>query len=404
MTAKRKTIYIVWNYLRWGGAQIYFLAIIKIAREEWNVVVILPKGSSEEFMGFLDELEVEYRFLDHAIDLEAPTSFKNKFSRQLLRIRSEISMFRALRKLGINGNVVHIEVAPWQSWQLLTALILSGAHVFVTLHTFRLEAAFLKKAIWKARMKFLSRLPRFHVFTSNVYAKDQYRGWFTPGFEDDISVTYTAVNPTEIEEASNANAGMAIRKQFDIPPEAKVILTVGQFIDLKGRWVLLEAATEVTKVNTDVFFVWLMQDPMDNETKVKVEQYGLAKRFLPITSTQVGNRQKILEFFTMADIFVLPSYLEGLPIALLEAMALRIPSVSTNVYAIPEAIKDNLTGLLIEPGRSDQLSTAILRLLNDKDLCRSLAEKGSHHVLHTFDERDAAKTVLAAYRNSIGSK
>jgi glycosyltransferase involved in cell wall biosynthesis len=105
----------------------------------------------------------------------------------------------------------------------------------------------------------------------------------------------------------------------------------------------------------------------------------------------------VLRFFNVADIFALPSYVEGLPIALLEAMSIGLPSISTNVFAIPEAVIDMKTGLLIEPGRSDQLAAAILKLKREPDLYDRLRTEGTSFVLENFDERDAARKVIDAY-------
>ena len=97
----------------------------------------------------------------------------------------------------------------------------------------------------------------------------------------------------------------------------------------------------------------------------------------------------------------MPSFVEGLPIALLEAMALRRPSISTNVYAIPEAVKDRETGILIDAGDSKALADAILLLKDDVELRESLADAGREFVLRNFDERDAAAKAIAAYEESL---
>ena len=109
----------------------------------------------------------------------------------------------------------------------------------------------------------------------------------------------------------------------------------------------------------------------------------------------------MLSFFRVADAFALPSYVEGLPIALLEAMALERPSISTNVYAIPEAVKDNETGLLIEAGDAHGLADAILKLKSDPTLRARLGADGRRFVIEHFDERDAAATAIAAYEDAL---
>ena len=77
----------------------------------------------------------------------------------------------------------------------------------------------------------------------------------------------------------------------------------------------------------------------------------------PMSATE---RFDVLTFFRIADVFALPSFIEGLPITLLETMGLGICSISTNINAIPEAIKNMETGILIESGNSKELTEAIL--------------------------------------------
>jgi glycosyltransferase involved in cell wall biosynthesis len=117
-----------------------------------------------------------------------------------------------------------------------------------------------------------------------------------------------------------------------------------------------------------------------------------------LLSEDVGkDRESVLKFFRIADVFALPSYIEGVPISLLEAMSLGIPSISTNVYGIPEAIINEKTGLMIEPGRAQDLAAAVLRLFHDAGLRERLANAGRQHAVANFDERDAARIAVSEY-------
>ena len=182
-----------------------------------------------------------------------------------------------------------------------------------------------------------------------------------------------------------------------------VILCVGQFVDRKGRWVFLDAAEKVIESTSDVAFVWLTPQMPSEQDQERIDAYGLGDNFRLVHSATLGkDRLDVLRFFRVADAFALPSYVEGLPIALLEAMALERPSISTNVYAIPEAVKHMETGILIEPGDSEALADAILKLKNDPTLRAKLGAEGRKFVLENFDERDAAATAIAAYEEALG--
>lgn len=398
---RRPQIVFVWNYLNWGGAQIYFLAVMKIARSDWDITVLLPKGSSAEFLGFLDGLNVTYEFLDHHIESGSADTVYEKLRRQFRRFRSEAEIFRRLYRYDHRRTVIHIECSPWQSWQLYLALSFIGANVFATLHNSLRDGGSLRQFLWKTRLKFVSLLPGFHIFTSNRDTKERFKGWFLDRFHRTIRVTYTCVDPVQIEAASQKDRD-EIRAKFGVDPTDLIILSVGQFIDRKGRWVLLDAARISIAADPRLKFLWLMPSKIDDQEAERIAEYGLGEKFRPILSADAGkNRIEILEFFRVADIFVLPSFVEGLPIALLEAMALGIPAISTDVYAIPEAVKQGETGILVPPGDADELAARILELAADSDLRSVLSRSGREFVLANFDERVAARTILRSYKRAL---
>lgn len=399
MDKVRKKIIFLWNYLEWGGAQIYFLAIMKEARDDWDIVVVLPKRSSPEILRFIEQAGGRYEFLEHHFDSESADSIARKLQRQYRRIRVEVESFKHLMRYDLRQNILHIEIAPWQSWILLTALALRGANVFATLHNALPKVSVWRETIWKLRLQFVSRLPGFHVFTSNKDAKNKLRGLVDEKFWNHIRVTYTCVNPSEIDEVKMSSSKAEFRERFGISEDKFVVLCVGQFIDRKGRWVFLEAAKLTAAQDRDIQFVWLSPTPVTDEDRVRLDAYGLGDRFRFVLSETLGStHMDVLRFFRIADVFALPSFVEGLPIALLEAMALEIPSISTNVYAIPEAVKHSETGMLIEAGDADALADAIIHLRQDEELRSRLAKNASDLVLRNFDERVASRTALAAYK------
>ena len=400
---KRYRLVYVWNYLSWGGAQIYFLSIMKIARQAWDILVILPEASSPEIVRYLDELGIEYRFVPYHLDFDPAPTLNRKISRQLNRVKIEYRTYAALREFDVRDTVFHIETAPWQSVAFLSAMAMRGAKVFVTLHNFLPDAPAWRKAIWKSRLQIVSRLPGLNFFASNNDTRNRLRGWVSDRFWDRIRVTFTAVDPKQIAEASEAPFDRAqTLSTHGVSTGDFVVLCVGQFIDRKGRWVFLDAARRVIASRDDISFVWLTPQMPSAEDQKRIADFDLGDRFHLVLSETVGKeRIDVLRFFRIADVYTLPSYVEGLPIALLEAMALRRPSISTNVYAIPEAVKDQETGILIEAGDAGALADAILKLKDDPALRERLAENGRAHVLASFDERDAAAKAIGAYEEAM---
>jgi glycosyltransferase involved in cell wall biosynthesis len=398
-----RRIKFVWNYLDWGGANVYLLAIMKEALGTWHMEVLLPVGSSQDILDMISAVGVPHRLIDASLDKAPAPTLARKLQRQWRRIRAEIVTYRELKSDGLEDLIVHCELAPWQSWIFYWLLCRKGAQVFVTMHNALPDQPRWRELVWRTRLRFLSRTNGFHIFPSNQHAKDGLRGWVYQAFWQKIPVTYTCVNPEEIAAAMESPFDHeAVRRQFGIPEDAFVVLTVGQFIDRKGRWTLLEAAKKVIGNNEQVFFVWVTPElPIERDTQ-RVESYGLGDHFRLIRSRELGDeRIDVLRFYRVADAFALPSFVEGLPIALLEAMAMELPVVSTNVYGIPEAVEDGKTGLLIDAGAADALAARVLELLNDAGLRERLGKSANQLVLNKFDERVAARTALEHYQMAL---
>lgn len=388
-----------WNYLEWGGAQIYFLGIMKLASSSWDLTVLLPRDSHPNLLGFLDREGIRYEFLERHSDLRYAPTIRRKLERRWRNVLSEVEIYRYLRRFDLRDCVLHIEAAPWQSSILLTALAARGANIFVTFHNALPRAGAIRELLWKIRIGLVSRLPRWHVFTSNQNTKEQFRRWFSEAFWRTIKVTYTTVNPPEINSVLESGPSKTeIRAQLGIGSQRFVVVCLGQFIDRKGRWDFLEAAKLVCSVRDDIDFLWMTSSPISRIEEDRIRSFALEGRFELVPSDKLGKeREHVLAFYTVADVYALPSHVEGLPIALLEAMAMGVPSISTNVYAIPEAVQHEETGLLIEPGHPKQLAEAILRLYSDKELRTRIGSCGRKYVLANFDERVASQIAIDAY-------
>lgn len=395
-SSKKRRLIFLWPYVEWGGAQVYMMAIMKEAREDWDIVVALPRASSLEMIGFLEQIGVKYDLFDFQTDSRPATTLVRKLARQWSRISNEFAILKYLRRFELRESVLHIEISPWQSWQFLTLLSLIGANVFVTMHN-AITGSKWREVFWKLRMQFVSRLRGFHIFASNEDTKNKIKHLVARKFWDNIAVTYTCVDPVQIAAVLKRNASVtALRERHGISENAFVILCVGQFVDRKGRWVFLDAAKEFVD-QLDIKFVWLTPAEPNETDLERIKAYGLTNFELKLSPSVGSSREEVLAFFRIADVFALPSYVEGLPIALLEAMALGIPSISTNVYATPEAVKNHETGILIEPGDPSSLAAAIRELKENEPLRTSLAANGSRFVLENFDERVASRKAIEKY-------
>ncbi|MBV9242815.1 MAG: hypothetical protein JO314_12490, partial [Acidobacteria bacterium] len=246
MDTPNRRIRFVWNYLDWGGANVYLLAIMKEAAAEWDMEVLLPIGSSQDILDMIDAVGVRYRLIDACLDKEPAPSLVRKMARQWSRIRAEFVTFRELKKEKLKDLIVHCDLAAWQSWIFYWLLCKNGAKAFFTMHNALPDKPAWRRAVWRWRLKFLSRLNGFHILPSNQHAKNSLKGWVDDSFWHAMPVTYTCVNPEEIAAALAAPFDRKeVRAEHEISLDAFVVLTVAQFIDRKGRWTLLEAARKI---------------------------------------------------------------------------------------------------------------------------------------------------------------
>ena len=97
------------------------------------------------------------------------------------------------------------------------------------------------------------------------------------------------------------------------------------------------------------------------------------------------NTDRLAECYRQTDAFVLTSLYEGIPVVLMEAMAMEIPCVAPRITGIPELIEDGVSGLLFRPSDIDDLTAVLIRLLDDPVFRDSLARAGRQRVLAQFD-------------------
>lgn len=116
------------------------------------------------------------------------------------------------------------------------------------------------------------------------------------------------------------------------------------------------------------------------------------------------NHEETHRLIGQADIFVLASFAEGIPVALMEAMAMEVPCVSTYIAGIPELIRDGLDGLLVHASSADALASAIRRLIEDPPLRRRLGVAGRKRVCEFYNLRQNAWSLALVFRERLRNK
>lgn len=154
----------------------------------------------------------------------------------------------------------------------------------------------------------------------------------------------------------------AVRREFGLPDDAVLVTTVGNLTAKKGHTFLLAAARQVLARHPNVRFLVVGHGPLAATLQDEAARLGLNG-----SVAFAGLRADAVRLIAASELFVLSSLYEGLPVTLLEAMALGKPSVVTRVGGIPE-ITDETSSIVVAPGNADALAGGISRLLDDPAL------------------------------------
>jgi colanic acid/amylovoran biosynthesis glycosyltransferase len=163
------------------------------------------------------------------------------------------------------------------------------------------------------------------------------------------------------------------------------LLCVGRLVAAKGQHILLAAVDRLVRKGRSIKLCLVGDGPDRASLEGEVECRGLRHC---VTFTGSVNQDQIGGYYAEADAFVLASFAEGIPVVLMEAMAMEIPCISTMITGIPELIRDGLDGLLVMPSDDRGLALAIEKLIDDEPMRQSLGQAGRQRVLEKYNLPD----------------
>jgi glycosyltransferase involved in cell wall biosynthesis len=194
--------------------------------------------------------------------------------------------------------------------------------------------------------------------------------------------------------------GLSLPSRLELKPHAPVVSTIANFVPIKGHRWLISAIPAVVKHIPDVTFI--LYGSGDGKTAAQrwVEDAGVGANVIFLDPSTVS----ALEVLALSDVVVVPSLSEGFGMVVLEACALAKPVVATAVGGIPEILEDRRTGLLVPPGNTEALASAILLVLRDPSFGRRLGEAGRQHVRSEFSIERMLGDTEALYACAAASK
>jgi glycosyltransferase involved in cell wall biosynthesis len=196
-----------------------------------------------------------------------------------------------------------------------------------------------------------------------------------------INVIHAGIRPEKFEPTSST-AGTRI-------------LTVSRFVEKKGLRYAIETASKVVNQSPDLEYHIVGSGEREDEIRTQIEEHNLND-----TVELLGNvsDERLIAEFDEASCFLLPCIVaesgdrDGIPVALMESMAMETPPISTDVSGIPELIDHHQNGLIVEPKNTDELAEAVSTILSAPEKQRQFGEAGREKVEQEFNiEHEAAK-------------
>jgi glycosyltransferase involved in cell wall biosynthesis len=192
-----------------------------------------------------------------------------------------------------------------------------------------------------------------------------------------MGVVHCGINPADYARTSEPRAGRAR------------LLCVGRLVAEKGHAVLLGALARLVAEGRDIEAVLVGSGPLRVHLQQMADDLGIAER---VDFRGPLAQDEVIELYASSTLFCSSSFAEGVPVVLMEAMASGLPVIATAIAGVRELVVDGDTGLLVAPGREDQLASAIATLLGSPDFCLRLASAARRRVEREFNiERSAGQ-------------
>jgi glycosyltransferase involved in cell wall biosynthesis len=363
----QKVLFCVWA-LEGGGAERFLVELARrVPRErfEVKVVCLTRKGS---FAPDLESAGVSVISLEKRIGLDP------------LILPRLIGLFRSERPAIVN---THLWTADL--WARLAAVIARVPRIVVTEQNVDLWKGSVHRAI--DRVLFLAT-------DLVICVSDEVRAFYR---ELGVPESRMRVLPNAIDLAPFAAAGP--REPRPGEPDGFVFLCVGRLHPQKGHAVLLDAVRLLCDSGERRFRLLLAgEGPLRQDLAARAEALGVAEHvhFL-------GFRSDVPDLLQKCDVMILPSLYEGLPLAVLEAMAAARPVIATQVGGNAGVLEHGVHGLLVPPQDASALAAAMGRLLGDPSGARGMGERGRSRVAERYDIDRVAAETYALFEECIGS-
>ena len=245
-----------------------------------------------------------------------------------------------------------------------------GPDLFFEPHRWRIDEK-------TARARFVACISHF--------CRSQVMLFSDPAHWEKLAIVRCGVDPARYGQAPRERSG-------------RNVLFVGRLAAVKGVPLLLEAFARARASHPDARLTLVGDGPERPALEARAAALDISSA---VSFTGYLDQDEVAAALAEADMLVLPSFAEGLPVVLMEALASRIPIIATQVAGVAELVRDGETGFLVPPGDVESLTDRLNQLLSDPELCRRMGEAGRNAVLAQHDVAVEAAKLLALFRDGM---
>jgi len=298
-----------------------------------------------------------------------------------IRVAAAVKVARICRKRGVR--TIHMHASRAHSVGLLAERLLrNDVHKVVSR-----MVAFPKKVNALRRRKYLGR--NIHYLAVSKAVKRTLLDLGVP--EDAISVVHSGIDVDRFSDVDRRKARQ-IAQELGIRDDAFVVGSVGSLVPCKAHAILIEALTRVAEVIPNLVCPIVGEGRERPNLESLIRRKGLEGKVI-----LTGQREEIPELLSLMDLFVMPSFQEGLGLALLEAMAAGKPVVASDVGGMTEVIVPGQTGILVPPAKPEALAEAMISLIRDPVRMSTLGSNAKEDVRERFSCNSMVEGTIRVY-------
>lgn len=332
-------------------------------------------------------------FIIHKIHFDRKISLKSNF-------RSIKELCKLMKFY--NYDIVHVHT-PIASVLGRIAAKLSGVkNIIYTAHGYYFHDGMSKKA-YTFYYQIEKQFAKFATDYLLLQSKEDYELSVQKRFKKKSKIIHLG-NGIDIHEKFNPKVikqadVIKLKKELDIKDSDFIFCFIGRFVREKGIYELLEAFNKLNETNLNIKLLMiggLLESERDQKTSRAIKEWKKNKNII-----FTGIRSDIPDLLSVSNVFVLPSYREGLPRSIIEAMAMEKAVIATNIRGCREEVINNKTGFLVEKQDADGLYQKMFALLKSKEMCIAFGAEARKIVENEYDEQKVLDKQLALFESIL---